>query len=253
MREPAGSALTVTLRRLFAEGLGTYLLVLVAAGAGVVDAVSGGEVGRVATVAAPGLLVLAVILSAGAVSGAHLNPVVTLAFAARGDFRWTRVPSYVAAQLVGAVLAAVTLRVLFGDVAHAGATVVGPGFTAVQALSVEVLATLTLVSTILGSSSGAQNVGPLSAMAVGAAIALGGLWAGPVSGASMNPARSIGPQLVDGDVHLLWIYLVGPVLGAGLAVAGARVLRGPGGGPVGTRSAQGDLHSPAAVRSDAAA
>lgn len=232
---------SIRFRRLFAECLGTYLLVLVAAGAGVVDAVSHGAVGRVAAVTAPGLVVLTVILFMGSVSGAHLNPVVTLAFAARGDFGWARVPGYVAAQLVGALLAAATLRGLFGDAAGAGTSVVGPGFTVGQALAVEVLTTLALVSTILGSSSSAQNVGPLSALAVGSAIAIGGLWAGPVSGASMNPVRSAGPALVEGDVNVLWIYLLGPLLGAALAVLGAQVLRGPGGGPVGTRSAQGDL------------
>lgn len=228
-------------RRLFAELLGTFLLVLVAAGAAIVDELTHGEIGRTAAVTAPALMVVAVILFMGAVSGAHLNPVVTLAFAARRDFHWRRAPGYIAAQLAGAVLAAVTLRFTFGDAAHLGSTLPGPDFSTTQAFVVEVLLTFGLVSTILGSSSTAQNLGPLSALAVGAYIALAGLWASPVSGASMNPARSVGPAIIDGHLGNLWIYLAGPTLGAAVAVAAATVLRGPGGGPSGTRAAQGTL------------
>ncbi len=234
--------LSVEWRRLFAELFGTFLLVLVAAGAGVVDELTHGEIGRTAAVTAPALMVVAVILFMGAVSGAHLNPVVTLAFAARRDFHWRRVPGYITAQLAGAVLAAVTLRVTFGDAAHLGSTLPGPDFSNAQAFTVEVLLTFGLVSTILGSSSSAQNLGPLSALAVGAYIALAGLWASPVSGASMNPARSVGPALIDGHLDTLWIYLAAPTVGAAIAVAAATILRGPGGGPSGTRAAQGTLH-----------
>ena len=228
-------------RRLFAELLGTFLLVVVGAGAPVVDELTHGGIGRTAAVTAPALMVVAVILFMGAVSGAHLNPVVTLAFAARRDFQWRRAPGYLVAQLVGAVLAALTLRATFGDAAHLGSTLPGPGFSTAQAFVVEVLLTFGLVSTILGSSSSAQNLGPLSALAVGAYIALAGLWASPVSGASMNPARSAGPAIVDGHLGTVWIYLAAPTLGAAVAVAAAMILRGPGGGPSGTRAAQGTL------------
>jgi aquaporin Z len=229
-------------RRLFAELLGTFLLVLVAAGAAVVDELTHGQVGRTAAVTAPALMVIAVILFMGAVSGAHLNPVVTLAFAARRDFHWRRAPGYILAQLAGALLAALTLRATFGTAAHLGSTLPGPDFSSTQAFVVEVLLTFGLVSTILGSSSTAQNLGPLSAIAVGAYIALAGLWASPVSGASMNPARSLGPAIVDGHLEHLWIYLTAPTLGAAVAVGAATILRGPGGGPSGTRAAQGTLH-----------
>jgi aquaporin Z len=228
-------------RRLFSEVFGTFLLVLAGAGAPVVDQLTHGQVGRVASVIAPALTVLAIILFMGAVSGAHLNPAVSIAFALRGDFGWRRVPGYVVAQVVGALLAAVFLRATFGDTAHLGATLPGPGFTATQAFALEAVLTLGLVSTILGSASSAQNIGSLSALAVAGYIALAGLWASPASGASMNPARSLGPAAVSGDFHDLWIYLTAPLVGAVVAVGVAWILRGPGGGLSGTRAAQGDL------------
>lgn len=228
-------------RRLFGELFGTFLLVVVGAGASVLDARTAGGIGRTAEVITPGLMVLAVILFMGAVSGAHLNPVVSIAFALRNDFQWRRVPGYILAQIAGAAAACLLLRALFGTVGALGATLPGAGFTSTQAFVVETLLTLGLVSTILGTASSAQNIGPLSAVGVGAYIALAGLWASPVSGASMNPARSLGPDLARGDFHDLWIYVAGPMLGALLAVAVAYVLRGPGGGPSGSTAAQGTL------------
>jgi aquaporin Z len=228
-------------RRLFSEFLGTFLLVLVGAGGAVVDAASGGEIGRAAGVSAPGLLVMGVILFMGTVSGAHLNPAVTLAFALRGDFPGRRVPGYIVVQLVAAATACLLLRLLFGDVGGLGATLPGAGFTDQQALVVELLLTLGLLSTILGTASTAQNVGPLSALAVGGYIVLAGLWSSPVSGASMNPARSFGPALVTGDFGSYWVYLAGPLLGAALAVGVAVLLRGRGGDAGGRAAARGDL------------
>jgi aquaporin Z len=230
-------------RRLFGELFGTFLLVVVGAGASVLDARTAGGIGRTAEVITPGLMVLAVILFMGAVSGAHLNPVVSIAFALRNDFQWRRVPGYILAQIAGAAAACLLLRALFGTVGALGATLPGAGFTSTQAFVVETLLTLGLVSTILGTASSAQNIGPLSAVGVGAYIALAGLWASPVSGASMNPARSLGPDLARGDFHDLWIYVAGPMLGALLAVAVAYVLRGPGGGPSGSTAAEGTLGS----------
>ena len=232
-------------RRLFSELLGTFLLVLAGAGAPVIDSASGGQIGRVASVIAPALTVLAVILFMGAVSGAHLNPVVSIAFALRGDFGWRRVPGYIAAQVVGALGAAIVLRATFGDAHHAALTLPGANFTTMQAFVVDAILTAGLVSTILGTASSAQNLGPLSALGVAAYIALAGLWASPVSGASMNPARSFGPALVDTNFHDLWIYLTAPPLGALVAVAAAYILRGPGGDPQAIRAAQGNLSSSA--------
>ena len=214
-------------RRLFSEVLGTFLLVVVAAGAPVVDAVSHGQVPLDAQVVAPGLMVMAIIYFMGMVSGAHLNPAVTLSFAARGNFPWSRVPGYILAQLIGATAASLLLRALFGTVGHLGATLPGPGISSGTALVVETLLTLGLVSVILGTASGARNVGANAALAVGGYIALAGLWAAPISGASMNPARSFGPDLLAGDWTSWWAYVAGPIAGGLLAVGIAWILRGP--------------------------
>jgi aquaporin Z len=229
-------------RRLFSELLGTFLLVLVAVGGGMVNARFGGDaVPYGARVVAPALMVTAIILFMGTVSGAHLNPAVTVAFAARGDFPWKRVPAYVVAQLVGACLATLVLWALIGEQGSAGLTLPGNGISTVTAMLWEVLLTAGLVSVILGTASGAQQIGPLAAIGVGSYIALAGLWGSPVSGASMNPARSLGPALVLGDWTAWWAYLVGPVVGGLIAVGIAFVLRGPGGGHSGVAAAQGTL------------
>jgi aquaporin Z len=228
-------------RRLFAETLGTFLLVLAGAGASVVSAASHVAIGRAAAVSAPGLTVLAVILFMGAVSGAHLNPAVSIAFAARGDFPWRRVPGYIVVQLLGATLAVLFLLAVFGRVGSLGATVPGAGISNLQAAAIELVLTAGLVSTILGTASRAQNLGPISAFGVAAYIILAGLWSSPISGASMNPARSFAPDLLLGDFSHFWVYLVGPLAGALLAVAFAHVLRGPGGrDSLASRAAQGD-------------
>jgi aquaporin Z len=227
-------------RRVFSEVFGTFLLVLAGAGGPVVGAATHQDLGRAAQVIPPALTVLAVILFMGKVSGAHLNPVVSVAFALRREFPWRRVPAYILAQMCGAVAACGLLWATFGNVGHLGATSPGPGITDTQALVIETVLTLGLVSTILGSASGAQNVGPLSALAVGAYIALAGLWASPVSGASMNPARSLAPAIVGGQWGHVWLYVVGPGVGALVAVGVARVLRGPGGDPGAAQAAKGD-------------
>ena len=225
-------------RRLFSEILGTFLLVIVAAGGGTINAVSNGAISRTAAVTAPGLMVLAVILFMGAVSGAHLNPAVSIAFAARGDFPWLRVPGYIIAQLLGATLACLLLKALYGNAGMLGATEPGPGITDWTALIMEFVLTAGLVSTILGTASKAQNLGPISAFGVGAYIILAGLWASPISGASMNPARSFGPDLVLWNFSHYWVYIVGPIAGALLAVGIAYILRGRG---TGIEAAQGRL------------
>jgi aquaporin Z len=226
-------------RRLFSELLGTFALVLAAAGGGLLHAK--GQIGLTAAVVAPALMVTAVILFMGAVSGAHLNPVVSLAFALRGDFPWKRVPGYIVIQLIGATLACLFLRLVFGNIEHLGATLPGPGYKPWQALLMEIVLTALLVSVILGTASAAQNVGAIAALGVGGYIALAGLWAAPVSGVSMNPARSFGPALVSGDWTSYWVYLVGPIAGALIAVGFALILRGPGGDAVSRTAASGAL------------
>jgi aquaporin Z len=229
-------------RRLFSEALGTFFLVLVAVGAGIVNTRFGGNaVPYGARVVAPGLMVAAIILFMGAVSGAHLNPGVSIAFALRGNFPWRRVPFYIVAQLLGAILATLLLWALIGKHGAAGLTLPGHGISTTTAMLWEMVLTVGLVSTILGTASGAQQVGPFAAIGVGSYIALAGLWGAPVSGASMNTARSLGPALVLNDWTSWWAYLAGPVAGAVIAVGIAFVLRGRGGGLTAARAAQGTL------------
>src|SRR5512133_2539667 len=228
-------------RRLFSELLGTFFLVLVAAGGGMMGQAFPGTISRTAAVVAPGLMVMAIILFMGAVSGAHLNPAVSLAFALRGDFPWRRVPGYIVTQLIGATLACLFLRWVFGNVEHLGATLPGPGYQDWQALLMEIVLTALLVSVILGTASAAQNVGAIAALGVGGYIALAGLWAAPVSGVSMNPARSFGPALASGYWTSYWVYLVGPLTGALIAVGFAFVLRGRGGDAISRAAGSGVL------------
>jgi aquaporin Z len=231
-----------TWRRLFSEVLGTFFLVLVAVGAGMVNARFGGQaVPYGARVVAPALMVMAVILFMGAVSGAHLNPAVSIAFAVRGDFPWKRVPTYVVAQFVGAILATLLLWALLGKQGSAGLTLPGPGVSTTTAMLWEIVLTTGLVSVIQGTASGAQQLGALAAIAVGSYIALAGLWGAPVSGASMNPARSLGPALVLDDWAAWWAYLVGPIVGGVIAVGISYVLRGQGGGVRAKQAAAGTL------------
>jgi aquaporin Z len=229
-------------RRLFAETLGTFMLVLVAAGGAILHAK--GQITLASAVAAPGLMVTAIILFMGAVSGAHLNPVVSLAFALRGDFPWRRVPGYLVTQLLGATLACLFLEAVFGNVHHLGATLPGAGYADWQALLMEVVLTASLVSVVLGTASAAQNVGRVAALAIGGYIALAGLWSTPVSGTSMNPARSFGPALVSGDFSAYWVYVVGPLAGALIAVGSAFILRGAGGNPISYAAGSGSLGLP---------
>jgi aquaporin Z len=213
-------------RRLFSELLGTFFLVLVAVGGGMVNARFGGDaVPSGARVVAPALMVAATILFMGTVSGAHLNPAVSFAFALRGDFPWKRVPAYVAAQLAGAVLATLLLWALIGKQGPAGLTLPGDGISTTTAMLWEIVLTTGLVSVILGTASGAQQIGPLAAIGVGSYIALAGLWGSPVSGASMNPARSLGPAVAGGDLTAIWVYLSAPFLGAAMAAAVYQFLR----------------------------
>lgn len=228
-------------RRLFAEVLGTFFLVLVAAGGPMIGMAIPGSVGRAAAVVAPGLMVMSIILAMGKVSGAHLNPVVSIAFSLRRDFPWRRVPGYVVAQLAGATLAAWFLQAVVHVSATHGSNYPAHGHSALDAVLMEGLLTLGLVTIILGTASGAQQIGLFGAFGVGGYIALAGLWASPISGGSMNPARTFGPDLVSVNFTDYWVYVVGPLVGAALAVAVAYVLRGPGGGPTGSAAAQGML------------
>ena len=154
----------------------------------------------------------------GKVSGAHLNPAVSIAFSLRGDFPWRRVPGYVIVQLAGASLAALFLHEVIKVSAKFGSNYPATGYSGWQAYLMEAVLTLGLVSVILGTASGAQNIGIFGAIGVGSYIALAGLWGSPISGASMNPARTFGPDLVGRDFGSYWVYVAGPITGAIIAV-----------------------------------
>ncbi len=230
-------------RRLFSEVLGTFLLVLVAAGGGMMGQAFPNTISRSSAVVAPALMVLGVILFMGKVSGAHLNPAVSVAFSLRGDFPWRRVPGYIVAQLAGACLAAWFLQATIHVSSSYGSNYPASSFSAGTAFVMEMVLTFGLVSVILGTASGAQNLGVIGAIGVGSYIALAGLWGSPISGASMNPARTFGPDAISADFTSYWVYVAGPLLGAVIAVGAAFVLRGSGGGRAGSGAAQGALHT----------
>src|SRR5450755_1725431 len=228
-------------RRLFSELLGTFFLVLAAAGGGMMSHAFPGVISHTAAVTAPALTVMGIILYMGKVSGAHLNPAVSIAFALRRDFPWWRVPGYIIVQLVGATLAALVLHAIIGVSAKYGSNYPAAGYSGLSAFWMELILTTGLVSVILGTASGAQNVGIIGAFGVGSYIALAGLWGSPISGASMNPARTFGPDLASTTFTSYWVYIAGPIAGTVFAVGIAFVLRGRGGDKPAAGAAQGDL------------
>lgn len=203
-------------RRAAAEAIGTFALVTAGCGAIVVDHASG-ALGHGGVAASFGLVILVMVASLGHLSGAHFNPAVTLAFAVTRHFSWRDVPLYWTGQLAGAVAGALVLRGLFSPQGGLGATV--PSGTSMQSLGIEVLLTAVLMFVITAVATDARAAGSLAAIAIGATVALDALWGGPVSGASMNPARSFGPALVAGLWRAHWIYWLGPTLGAVLGAA----------------------------------
>jgi aquaporin Z len=214
------------MRRLAAEGLGTFALVFAGTGAIVINDVTGGTVSHVGIALTFGLIVLAMVYALGDVSGAHLNPAVTLGFFAARRFAGRRVASYVASQCAGAILASLALRLMFPTSATLGATV--PAGGAFQSFALELILTFLLMFVILGVSTGSKEKGVLAGVAVGSVIALEALFAGPISGASMNPARSLAPALMSLRLESLWVYLTAPVLGACAGVLACRCVQDPG-------------------------
>ena len=190
-----------------------------------VDNISGGQVTHLGIGLTVGLIVAAMIFATGHVSGAHINPAVTLAFAISRHFPWKSVPCYIAAQLAGAVSASLVLFALLGNVAHMGATL--PTGSDAQALGLEIVLAFFLMFVIMAVATDARAEGSLAAIAIGATIALESTFAGPISGASMNPARSLGPALVGWTWSSQWLYVVGPVAGAAVAALVYTWLRGP--------------------------
>jgi aquaporin NIP len=214
------------MKALAAEAFGTFALVFAGAGAITINEVSGGTVTHVGIALTFGLVVLALIYALGDVSGAHLNPAVSLGFVVSGRFPMRRLGPYVLAQVGGAMVAVLLLRLLFFEnVTSLGAT--RPAGPAMQSFGLEVVLSLFLMFVVLSVSTGPKEKGVMAGVAVGAVIALEALFAGPISGASMNPARSLAPALVSLRLDHLWLYLVAPPLGAAMAVAVCRLIHEP--------------------------
>jgi aquaporin Z len=230
-------------RRLFSEFIGTFMLVLVAAGAGVIGTKYPGSVSIQSAAGAVALIVLVLILSLGRISGTHLNAVVTIGFALRNVFPWRRVPGYLIAQLLGSIAAALFLKACFGNIAHVGTLAPPTGMDDRGVLVWETVLTFGLMTTIFAVVNGGMNVGNVAAFAIAAYFGAAILWAG-VIGSSMNPTRQLGPALVSGDFAHLGAYMVGPFIGMLLAVGVASLLRGPGGRDAqGPMMAQGDVEA----------
>ena len=210
-------------RKCTAEIVGTFALVFAGTGAVVIDEVTKGGVSHVGIALTFGLVVMAMIYAVGDVSGAHLNPAVTLGFFAARRLPGRDVAPYIISQLAGAFGASALLLLMFGNRAHLGATL--PAFTAVQSFALEAVLTGILMFVILCVSTGPKEVGTMAGIAIGGVIGLEAMFGGPISGASMNPARSLAPALVSGTLDALWVYLAGPVLGAVVAVPLWRLTR----------------------------
>ena len=213
------------MRQSFAEFLGTFVLVFAGTGAIVINQETHGVITHAGVALTFGLVVLSLIYTLGDISGAHMNPAVTTAFAVAGRFSWRQVPGDVAAQIAGALAASGLLRFLFPTAKGLGGTL--PAGAASQSFILEVVLTFMLMLVILNVSTGAKEKGVTAGIAIGAMIALEAMFAGPICGASMNPVRSLGPAVVSGQLEHLWIYLTAPVLGAWLAIPTCRALRGP--------------------------
>ncbi len=209
-------------RALVAEAIGTFALVFAGAGAVMVDARTR-QLGHVGVAITFGLVIMVMIYAVGHVSGAHFNPAVSLAFAVSRQFPWTRAVAYWAAQIAGALLAAVLLRASLGSDAHVGATL--PSGSQGQSFVWEAVLTFFLMFVIMAVATDTRAVGEAAAIAIGGTVGLDAMFGGPISGASMNPARSLGPAVVSGDLRALWLYLVGPAAGAILGALAYQVVR----------------------------
>jgi aquaporin Z len=213
--------------RLIIEFVGTALLVTVAAGSGVINRYVGGNpISRTAAVIAPGALVMALIYAWGPLSGLHINPAVTLAFAGRQVFRTAWVVPYIIVQFAGAILAALFLQFMYGHVSAGGNYPINKPGGEWRSFVMEIVLTTILVTVIVNTATGYRSIGHNAALAVGATIALLGLFASPISGASMNPARTLGPDIVGNNFTGWWVYVLGPVIGAAIAVMLIGLVRG---------------------------
>ncbi|MCB9477952.1 MAG: aquaporin [Deltaproteobacteria bacterium] len=199
-------------REIGAEAVGTFALVFAGCGAVMVNDITGGRVTHAGVAMTFGLVIMVMIYATGHISGAHFNPVVTVAFASLGRFPWRRVPGYVVGQVGAALFAALMLRMIFGTAAHLGAT--HPSGTLSASIGLETVLTFFLMFVITAVATDARAQGSMAGVAIGGTVALAALFGGPISGASMNPARSLGPALAGGGLADQWIYLIAPLAGA---------------------------------------
>jgi aquaporin NIP len=208
---------------LAAEFVGTFALVFAGCGAVMVDAKTG-ALGHVGVAFSFGLVIMVMIYAVGHISGAHFNAAVTFAFALSRHFPWARALAYWAAQLLGALVAAALLRGSLGDVADVGATL--PSGSQGQSFLWELVLSFFLMFVIMAVATDTRAVGEAAALAIGGTIALDAMFGGPISGASMNPIRSLAPALVSGNLHALWLYILAPILGTSLGALTYQLIRG---------------------------
>ena len=212
-------------KHLIAELIGTFAMVFCGCGAMTINEITGGSISHVGVAITWGLIVMTMIYAFGEISGAHFNPAVTVAFAFAKKFEWKNVPSYILFQTIGAFLAIGILWVLFPESNSFGHTYPAEGFAPYRAFIFELLLTFFLMVVIINVSTGSKEIGTMAAIAVGAVILLEAMFAGPMTKASMNPARSLAPAIISGNLQHLWLYLTAPFIGAILAVVSCKLVK----------------------------
>ncbi len=210
-------------KRFISEIIGTFALVFCGTGAMVINDFTGGTVTHVGVAITFGLIVMGMIYAFGDISGAHMNPAVTIGFAYAKKFPWKEVPAYVLAQLIGAFLASGILLYLFPESQTLGATL--PGLSAIKVFILEIILSFFLMVVIINVSTGSKEIGVVAGIAIGSVVLLEAMFAGPITGASMNPARSIAPAVVSGNIADLWIYIFAPIIGCVLAVVSCKLVK----------------------------
>lgn len=213
------------MKKYYAEAIGTFSMVFCGTGAMTVNEITGGSVTHVGIAITWGVIVMAMIYAFGEISGAHINPAVTIGFAYAKKFPWKEVPKYLVAQIIGAILASGILLFLFPESNSLGHTYPAEGFEPYKAFILELILTFFLMLVIINVSTGSKEIGTMAAIAIGGVILLEAMFAGPMTKASMNPARSLAPALVSGNLQHLWLYLTAPFIGALLAVLSCKLVK----------------------------
>ncbi len=213
------------MKQFISESIGTFALIFCGCGAMTINEITQGSISHVGVAATWGLIVMAMIYAFGEISGAHLNPAVTIAFAFAKKFSWKLVPKYILAQAVGAIFASFMLWFLFPESQFFGETVPADGFPAYKAAILEFILTFFLMLVIINVSTGSKEIGTMAAIAIGGVVLLEALFAGPMTKASMNPIRSIAPAIFTGNFQFLWLYITAPVLGAITAVSSCKLVK----------------------------